>query len=125
MFRRTSASLIIACKGVSENRIARLFPNKTVKEFVAERDIKVNKLKHPAPKNKKEEMSHLLAGCSYEYVSDFQRAANDFMAMTNDPSLYSTDMAYHYQRISKCKTPTRRYAETGDDCVAVIKLSPK
>jgi hypothetical protein len=123
MLRRTPVSLIIACKGITENRISRLFPKKTPKEIAEERDIKISKLKHPAPKNRKEELSHLTAGLSYEYVSDFQRTANDFMAMTNDPSLYSTDMAYQYQRISKCKTATRRYAETGDDCVNTIRVS--
>jgi hypothetical protein len=124
MLRRTPAALIIACKGITENRIHRLFPKKTIADLQAERDVKINKLKHPAPRNRKEELSHLTAGLSYEYVSDFQRTANDFMAMTNDPSLYATDMAYHYHRISKCKTATKRYAETGDDCVAAIKITP-
>jgi hypothetical protein len=124
MLRRTPTSLIIACKGVTENRIARLFPKKTIKELATERDVKINKLKHPFPKNRKEELSHLTAGLSYEYVSDFQRTANDFMAMTNDPSLYATDMAYHYQRISKCKSATRRHAETGNDCVTLLKITP-
>ena len=117
-------ALIIACKGHSENRIFRIYPNRTIEEQTKEREAKLAKIKHPNPKNKKEELSHLSLNCSYEYISDFQRCANDFMALTDNPQAYATDMAYHYHRISKCKTATRRYAETGDDCVAVVKLAP-
>jgi len=57
---------------------------------------------NPAPKNKKEALAHLTQSrLSYEGVSDFQRAADDMMAMRSEPMELATDMAYHYHRVFK------------------------
>ena len=84
-----------------------------------------NAAKHPNPTNRKEELAHLTHHCNYEYVPEFQRWANDMMAVYSDPQGYGQDMAYHYHRIWKAKSPTRRNVEDGNDAFEIIKIHPK
>ncbi|KAF8297605.1 hypothetical protein TcYC6_0079580 [Trypanosoma cruzi] len=116
---------IIACKGIVENRITKHYSNRTVEQAKAEREAQIAKSKHPNPRNRKEELSHLTQHCSYEYIPEFQRWANDMMAVYNDPQGYGHDMAYHYHRIWKAKSPTKRGIEDGSGAFEVCKIHPK
>jgi len=115
----------VACKGVVENRIQKQYYNKSASEVRAEMQVKAEKHKHPNPKNKKEELAHLTRQCDFEYTPDFQRAANDMMAVYSDPVGYSHDMAYHYSRIWKAMNPSKRNVEDGNDSFEIVKLNPK
>jgi hypothetical protein len=115
----------VAGKGVVENRIQRQYYNKTAEELKAEMEIKEAKHKHPNPTNKKEAMAHLTRQPDHEYVADFQRAANDMMAVYSDPVGYAHDMAYHYHRISKVMSPSKCRVEDGNDSIEIVKLHPK
>ncbi|CAD2214212.1 hypothetical protein AGDE_00871 [Angomonas deanei] len=116
---------IIAAKGIVENRIQKHYPNRTVAESKAEYETSVSKKKHPNPRNRKEELSHLTQQCGYEYVPEFQRWANDMMAVHSDPQEYGHDMAYHYHRIWKGKSVTRRGIEDGSGAVDIVRVHPK
>eukprot|EP00796_Vickermania_ingenoplastis_P004914 gene4914-3526_t len=116
---------LISCKGVVENRITKHYSNRTVEECKAEREAELSKAKHPNPRNRKEELSHLTQHCSYEYVPEFQRWANDMMAVYSDPQGYGHDMAYHYHRIWKAKSLTRRGIEDGSGAFDVCKIHPQ
>lgn len=115
----------VPCKGVVENRIQRHYYMKSVDELKAEMEVKEAKHKHPNPQNKKEALAHLTRHCEHEYVADFQRAANDMMAVYSDPIGYAHDMAYHYHRITKVMSPTKRGVEDGNDSLEIVKLHPK
>ncbi|KAG5489993.1 hypothetical protein JKF63_00112 [Porcisia hertigi] len=115
---------IIAAKGIVENRITKHYTNRTVEESKAERTESVRKTLHPNPRNRKEELSHLTQHCSYEYVPEFQRWANDMMAVYSDPQGYGHDMAYHYHRIWKAKSMTRRGVEDGSGAFDVCRVHP-
>ncbi|KAG5463948.1 hypothetical protein LSCM1_00122 [Leishmania martiniquensis] len=121
---RTSMRTIIAAKGIVENRITKHYSNRTVEESKAEQAESVKKLLHPHPRNRKEELSHLTQHCSYEYVPEFQRWANDMMAVYSDPQGYGHDMAYHYHRIWKAKSLTRRGVEDGSGAFDVCRVHP-
>ncbi|KAG5488517.1 hypothetical protein JIQ42_00124 [Leishmania sp. Namibia] len=120
----TSARAIIAAKGIVENRITKHYTNRTVEESKAERAESIKKTLHPNPRNRKEELSHLTQQCSYEYVPEFQRWANDMMAVYSDPQGYGHDMAYHYHRIWKAKSLTRRGVEDGSGAFDVCRVHP-
>lgn len=115
---------IIACKGVVENRITKHYTNRTVAESTSEHQESIRKAKHPNPRDRKEALSHFTHQCSYEYVPEFQRWANDMMAVYSDPQGYGHDMAYHYHRIWKAKSLTRRGIEDGSGAFEVCKVHP-
>ena len=115
----------MSCKGTVENRIQRHYYNKTAAEVKAEMQAQTDKHKHPNPSNKKEALSHLTRQCSFEYVGDFQRCSNDMMAIYSDPIGYGHDMAYHYSRIWKAMSPTKRGVEDGNDTFEIVKIHPK
>lgn len=119
-----SLRTIVAAKGIVENRIQKHYTNRTVAESKAERAESTKKTMHPNPLNRKEELSHLTQQCSYEYVPEFQRWANDMMAVYSDPQGYGHDMAYHYHRIWKAKSMTRRGVEDGSGAVDVVRVHP-
>lgn len=100
------------------------YSNRTVEESKNERAVAEAKARHPNPRNRKEELSHLTQQCSYEYIPEFQRWANDMMAVYSDPQGYGHDMAYHYHRIWKGKSLTRRGVEDGSDAFAICKVHP-
>ncbi|CUG85921.1 Hypothetical protein, putative [Bodo saltans] len=120
-----AARTIIPGKGIVENRISRHYYNKTVEELKSEMAVKEAKHKHPSPQNKKEALAHLTRQCDHEYVADFQRAANDMMAVYSDPIAYSHDMAYHYHRITKVMRPSKSNCEDSNDSLEIVKLHPK
>lgn len=120
-----SRSISISCKGVVENRITKHYNNKTVEQCKLEREAEIEKHKHPNPRNRKEELSHLTRQCSYEYIPEFQRWANDMMAVYSDPQDYGHDMAYHYHRIWKAKSLTRRGVEDGSGAFDVCRVHPQ
>lgn len=119
-----SVRTIIAAKGIVENRIQKHYTNRTVEESKTERAASTKKALHPHPLNRKEELSHLTQQCSYEYVPEFQRWANDMMAVYSDPQGYGHDMAYHYHRIWKAKSMTRRGVEDGSGAVDICRVHP-
>lgn len=119
-----SVRWIVACKGIVENRITKHYPNRTVAQHKAESEAAINATRHPNPRNRKEELSHLTHQCSYEYVPEFQRWSNDMMAVYSDPQGYSHDMAYHYHRIWKAKNPTCRGAEDGNGAFEICRVHP-
>ena len=96
-----SSRSYVRIKSVVEYRIHNFFPKKTGKEFLAEQRAKVEKDKHPNPKNKKEELSFCLKRPNYEYVSVLQATANDLMCVTDSPQDYVTDLAYKYPKMVK------------------------
>lgn len=115
---------IIAAKGIVENRITKHYTNRTVEQSKTERTESLRKSLHPNPRNRKEELSHLTQQCSFEYVPEFQRWANDMMAVYSDPQGYGHDMAYHYNRIWKAKSMTRRGIEDGSGAFDVCRVHP-
>ncbi|CCW59991.1 unnamed protein product [Phytomonas sp. EM1] len=119
-----SSRTIIAAKGVVENRIIKHYTNRTVEQSKAEREASIDAARHPNPMSRKEELSHLTHQCSYEYVPEFQRWANDMMAVYNDPQGYGQDMAYHYHRIWKAKSPTCRGIEDGSGACEICRVHP-
>jgi hypothetical protein len=119
-----SVRTIVAAKGIVENRITKHYTNRTVEESKAEREENTRKLMHPNPRNRKEELSYLTQQCSNEYVPEFQRWANDMMAVYSDPQGYGHDMAYHYHRIWKAKSLTRRGIEDGSGAVDIVRVHP-
>lgn len=121
----TSRLISISCKGVVENRITKHYTNKSVEDCKLEREAEIEKLKHPNPRNRKEELSHLTRQCQYEYIPEFQRWANDMMAVYSDPQDYGHDMAYHYHRIWKAKSLTRRGVEDGSGAFEVCRVHPQ
>lgn len=119
-----SVRTIIAAKGIVENRITKQYSNRTVEESKTEYAESVKKTLHPNPRNRKEALSHLTQQCNYEYVPEFQRWANDMMAVYSDPQGYGHDMAYHYHRIWKAKSLTRRGIEDGSGAVDICRVHP-
>lgn len=119
-----STQSFVTCKGVVENRITKHYTNRTVAESKAEREASLAKVKHPNPQNRKDELSHLTRQCDYEYIPEFQRWANDMMAVYSDPQGYGHDMAYHYHRIWKAKSMTRRGVEDGSGAFEVCRIRP-
>lgn len=116
---------IIAGKSVVENRITKHYYNKSPEECRAEMNAQLDKHKVANPKNKKEALEHLTRNPNYEYTADFQRWANDMMAIYSDPVLYGHDMAYHYHRIWKVCNPSHRRCEDGNDVFDIVKIHPK
>lgn len=120
----TAVRTCIPCKGIVENRVMKHYSNRTVDEHKAERAAAEERTKHPNPLNRKEALGHFTQQCSYEYVPEFQRWSNDMMAVYSDPQGYGHDMAYHYHRIWKGKSLTRRGIEDGNDAFAICKVHP-
>jgi len=120
----TAATFFVPCKGIEENRIFHMFPKKSIKDFVNERNAKVEASKVTNPRNRKEELQHLTQRCSHEYNSDLQRTANDFMQVSHDPRGYAEDMAYTYHRIWRVMTPSKRGIDSGNDCFQIVKVFP-
>lgn len=120
----TSTRTIIAAKGIVENRIMKQYNNRTVEQSKAEHAAAAARSRHPHPTNRKDELSHFTHHCSYEYVPEFQRWANDMMAVYSDPQGYGHDMAYHYHRIWKAKSLTKRGIEDGSDAFSFSKVHP-
>jgi hypothetical protein len=58
-------------------------------------------------------------------VADFQRWANDMMAVTSDPQGYSQDMAYHYHKIWKVMSPSKTRCGEGNGAILAAKVHPK
>ncbi len=74
------------------------------------------------PKTKKEQMAHLLERPKYEYVADFQRNADDMMAIQSDPRKFCDDMSYHFTRVGKMMNGAATWANENSSCGTFIKM---
>lgn len=113
----------VPIKSKVEYRIPRLYPRKSAKEANEERLKKQQQTMHPNPQSKKEALQHLLERPSYEYVSDYQRAANDMMAVHGTNWEHGADMTYHYHKIWKALKSSRIGAEENVNCDG-IRVAP-
>lgn len=127
----TTAATVVAvrtyvtAKGRCEYRLD--YSHSTKRGPQALRDIKEGeaKLALKDPANKKEAMAHLLERPKYEYVTSFQRAADDMMAIQSDPRKFCDDMSYHYHRVGKCFNGSTTWANEGNSsCGQFNKLTP-
>ena len=85
----------------------------------------LEKTKNPTPKNKKEALAHLVdARLSFEGVSDFQRAADDMMAIKSEPMEHAVDMAYHYHRVYKGISMSKTHVNGATDAWEINRQTP-
>lgn len=128
MVASTASSLqlrhfFIACKSVVENRI-RYDPVNSGRKCVEMYYEKLEKDKHPEPQNRKEELEHLTRMPRDHYISDFQRAANDLMCVTDNPDQQERDLIYHFSTRAKICRPSGR-ARWNTPCPGIpIKIKP-
>jgi hypothetical protein len=88
------------------------------------RDIKDSEARraNPAATTKKERLAHLLERPKYEYTPDFQRAADDMMAVQSDPRKFISDMSYHYKRVGKMLNGSQTWVQENSSCGMAIKI---
>ena len=75
--------------------------------------------------NRKEELAHLAARPSYEYMSYLQRAADDLTAVVDHPQQYVTDVPYHYNKLWKAITMSKTGCENGNGEIEMMRTIPQ
>lgn len=120
-----AARTYVTADGTTKYRIENVHNKPLTKETLDQywSDFEATKIEQP--RNRKEELAHLLERPDYERVNDFQRAATDMMAVQGDIHAWATDMGYHYQRIWKCNTASKTNMMDGNDAFHPIRIHPQ
>jgi hypothetical protein len=111
-------------KGVTEMRILTPLWPRAPDEAMVHYKSKLNEHAHPSPKTRAEAMAHLTRRPSYEYIPEFQRWANDLMAIYGIPLEYQQEVSYHYHRLWKVFLPGNFTAMDGNGSIEVVRLKP-
>eukprot|EP00742_Colponemidia_sp_Colp-10_P026059 GILJ01031762.1.p1 GENE.GILJ01031762.1~~GILJ01031762.1.p1 ORF type:complete len:143 (+),score=22.18 GILJ01031762.1:3-431(+) len=119
----TQIRTFVPIKSKVEYRTPRLYPRKSAKEANEDRLKKEAVTMHPNPQSKKEALQHLLERPSYEYVTDYQRAANDMMAVHGTNWEHGADMQYNYHKIWRALKSSRIGADEGY-AVESLRIAP-
>ncbi len=112
----------VTAKGRCEYRLD--YTHSTKRGAEALRDLKEGEEKKAVknPQSKKEQMAHLLERPKYEYVPDFQRWADDMMAVQSDPRKFCDDMSYHFVRVGKNFNGSQTWVSEASSCGQFNKL---
>ncbi len=118
-------NLNIPAKGRCEYRLDYTHSNKrgpeALKDMKEAQEKKARDL-FKEPKTKKEKLAHLLERPKYEYVADFQRNADDMMAIQSDPRKFCDDMSYHFTRVGKQMNGTGTWMNENSSCGTLLKI---
>ena len=116
---------VISAKGDTLYRLDKWMIEKDQKKALNQYWEDVNGRKAKTFSSRKEELAHLAARPDYEYVGDFQRAANDMMAVQSDPHRWVTDMSYHYHRIWKVSSASKTNHMDGNGQIEPCRATPQ
>lgn len=118
-------SISISAKGRCEYRLDYTHSMKrgpeALKDLKEGQDKKARDL-FKEPKSKKEALAHLLERPKYEYVADFQRNADDMMAIQSDPRKFCDDMSYHFTRVGKQMNGSGTWMNENSSCGTFLKM---
>ena len=111
-------------KGITEMRVVNQLWSKQPPEALVDYKKQLDGTAHPNPSNRKEAMAHLTVRPGYEYIPEFQRWANDMMAIYTEPASVTADMSYHYCRVWKALCPNHTWMADGSGSIELIKVKP-
>lgn len=111
-------------KGITEYRLTTHLWPKEPKDALADYQQQLLANAATSPATRALALAHLTLRPKYEYTPEFQRWANDMMAVQSDPMGWVNDMAYHYHRVWKIMSPSHTWASDGNGSMEIVRLTP-